>query len=154
MVDARGGFEGASELDGGRVGAMPSVPMRQAEVPQSLRHWFVAHFVADVLFAAPMIVAPDATLRAFGWTVVDPVTTRLVGAALVGIGVQSLLGHREGVEVYRAMLSLKCLWSGAAVVGLALSIAQGAPPMTWGFLAIFVSFAMVWNYYRITLRRA
>ena len=128
--------------------------MNHAEVPQSLRRWFVGHFVADVLFAAPMIVAPEATLRAFGWTVVDPVTTRLVGAALVGIGVQSLLGRREGVEVYRAMLTLKCLWSGAAVVGLALSIAQGAPPMTWGFLAIFVAFAVVWNYYRVTLARA
>lgn len=139
-------------LDAGRVGAIASVAMKPVEVPPSLRRWFLVHFVADLLFAVPMIVAPTATLRAFGWTVVDPVTTRLVGAALVGIGVQSLLGRQEGVEVYRAMLSLKCLWSGAAVVGLALSIAQGAPTMTWGFLAIFVTFAIVWNYYRITLR--
>jgi len=126
--------------------------MSTPEVPASLRQWFVAHFVADLLFAVPMIVAPTATLRAFGWTVVDPVTTRLVGAALVGIGVQSLLGRREGVEVYRAMLSLKCLWSGAAVVGLVLSLAQGAPPKTYGFLAIFVTFAIIWNYYRLRLR--
>ena len=127
--------------------------MKDQAVPDSLRRWFVAHFVADILFAVPMIVAPVFTLRAFGWSAVDPVTTRLVGAALVGIGVQSLLGRDEGIEVYRAMLSLKCLWSAAAVLGLALSIAQGAPTMTWGFLAIFVSFAIVWNYYRLTLTR-
>ncbi len=140
------------ELDAVCVGAIASAAMRPVEVPPSLRRWFFVHFVADLLFAVPMIVAPGPTLRAFGWTAVDPVTTRLVGAALVGIGVQSLLGRQEGVEVYRAMLSLKCLWSGAAVVGLGLSIAQGAPTMTWGFLAIFVTFAIVWNYYRITLR--
>jgi len=122
-------------------------------VPSSLRRWFVVHFVADLLFAIPMIVAPRLTLGTFGWTEVDPVTTRLVGAALVGIGVQSLVGRSEGVEVYRAMLRLKCLWSGAAVLGLALSLAQGAPTMTWGFLAIFVGFAGVWNYYRLRLDR-
>jgi hypothetical protein len=127
--------------------------MSDQAVPTSLRRWFVAHFVADIVFAVPMIVAPVLTLRAFGWSAVDPVTTRLVGAALIGIGVQSLLGRDEDVEVFRAMLTLKCLWSGAAVVGLALSIAQGAPAMTWGFLAIFVSFAGVWNYYRLRLRR-
>jgi hypothetical protein len=127
--------------------------MSDSAVPSSLRRWFVVHFVADVLFAVPMIIAPVFTLRLFGWSAVDPVTTRLVGAALVGIGVQSLLGRGEGVEAYRAMLSLKCLWSGAAVVGLALSIAQGAPAMTWAFLAIFVTFAGVWNYYRVRLAR-
>jgi len=128
--------------------------MTTPAVPASLRRWFVAHFVAALAFAVPMIVAPGVTLRAFGWTVVDPVTTRLVGAALVGIGVQSLLGRDEGPDAYRAMLSLKCLWSGAAVLGLSLSIVQGAPRMTWAFLAIFVSFAAVWNYYRVLMRAA
>jgi hypothetical protein len=122
-------------------------------VPESLRRWFVVHFVADLLFAVPMIVAPEATLRLFGWHTVDPVTTRLVGAALVGIGGQSLLGRGEGREVFHAMLTLKCLWSGAAVVGLATSLAQGAPAMTWAFLAIFLIFAAIWNYYRVTLAR-
>ncbi len=122
-------------------------------VPSGLRRWFVVHFVADIVFAVPLILAPEATLRLFGWRVIDPVTARLVGAALVGVGVQSLLGRGEGVEAYRAMLSLKCLWSGAAVLGLTLSIAQGAPPMTWAFLAIFVAFAALWNYYRLALRR-
>jgi hypothetical protein len=128
--------------------------MKSGEVPASLRSWFVVHFVADILFAIPMIVAPTFTLTLFGWPSVDPVTTRLVGAALIGIGGQSLLGRNEDISVYRAMLSLKCLWSGAAVLGLVVSIAQGAPVMTWAFLAIFVTFALIWNYYRLRLRSA
>jgi hypothetical protein len=123
-----------------------------ATVPTSLRRWFVFHFVADLIFAIPLIAAPVATLRALGWTVVDPVAPRLVGAALAGIGIESLLGRNDSVDAFRTMLRLKCIWSGVAVLGLGLSIVQGAPPVTWALLAIFVGFAVVWNYYRMRLR--
>jgi hypothetical protein len=121
-------------------------------VPQALRRWFVVHFVADLLGAVPLVVAPVATLRALGWSSIDPVSARLVGAALAGIGTQSLLGRNESIDAFRAMLRLKCIWSGVAIVGLGMSIAEGAPPLTWGFLAIFVAFAGLWNYYRLRLR--
>jgi len=122
------------------------------EVSPALRRWFVFHFFADIVFAVPLVVAPTATLKLLGWTAIDPVAARLVGAALVGIGPQSLIGRHESLDAYRAMLRLKCLWSATAVFGLALSIAQGAPPFTWAVLAIFVGFTSVWNYYRIKLR--
>jgi hypothetical protein len=122
------------------------------EVPISLRRWFVVHFVADLLFAIPLLVAPVVTLRALGWTTIDPVAPRLVGAALAGIGIESLIGRNDSVDAFRAMLRLKCIWSGVAAVGLALSIFQGAPPITWAFLAVFVGFGVLWNTYRIRMR--
>jgi hypothetical protein len=109
-------------------------------VPASLRRWFVVHFVADLIFAVPLVLAPGPTLRALGWTTIDPVAPRLVGAALAGIGIESLIGRNDSVDAFRAMLRLKCVWSGVAVIALALSINQGAPPMTWALLAIFVGF--------------
>ena len=121
-------------------------------VPSSLRRWFVVHFVADVVFAAPLLLAPESFLRALGWMAVDPVAARMVGAALAGIGIESLLCRNNSVDVFRAMLRLKCIWSGAAIAGLSLSIAQGAPPVAWAVLAVFVAFAAVWNYYRVKLR--
>ena len=122
------------------------------DVPASLRRWFVIHFAVDLAFAVPLILVPAYTMRLLGWTTVEPVATRLVGAALAAIGLQSLLGRNHSVEAFRAMLGLKCIWSGAALVGLALSLAQGAPPLTWALLGVFVAFAIVWNYYRIRLR--
>jgi malic enzyme len=92
------------------------------------------------------------TLRALGWTAIDPVSARLVGAALAGIGVQSLLGRNESADAFRAMLRLKCIWSGAAILGLGISIAEGAPAVTWGFLLLFLAFAGIWNTYRLRLR--
>lgn len=122
------------------------------EVPASLRRWFVVHFVADVLFALPLLAAPRAFLGAFGWTEVDPIASRLVGAALMGIGVQSLLGRDETLEAFRGMLNLKVIWSATATLGIALSVLQGGPRSAWLFCGVFAAFNALWSYYRLRLR--
>ena len=78
-------------------------------ISKSLRTWFVIHCIADLTFAIPMLVAPVAFLSLFGWTTVDPFMTRLVAAALMGIGLESYLGRNAGVEAYQGMLNLKII---------------------------------------------
>jgi hypothetical protein len=51
------------------------------------------------------------------------------------------------------MLSLKVIWSSAAILGLCIAIARGAPPLTYLFLALFLAFCGVWSYYAIRLRQ-
>jgi hypothetical protein len=123
------------------------------EVPITLRRWFVAHFVVDLLVGLPLLVAPGFVLGALGWTTIDPASARLVGAALLAIGGQSYLGRDAGPEVYQAMLNLKILWSSAAICGLVASIGQGAPPAAWAFLSAFIAFAGVWAHYRIRFKQ-
>jgi hypothetical protein len=122
-----------------------------AEVPQTLRRWFIIHFATDLLFAIPLLLIPEIVMPLFGWETVDPITSRLVGAALLGIGTESYLGRNAGLEVYRAMLNLKVLWGSAAVLGIILGIIAGAPTAAWLFLIIFGLFAGVWIYYRIRI---
>lgn len=114
-------------------------------VPRALRVWFVVHFVADVLFAVPLLVAPVAFGQLLGFTAIDPVTARLVGAALIGIGTESLLGRNAPGSSFATMLRLKMLWSSTATLGLGVSIAQGAPPTTWLLLIIFAAFCALWT---------
>ncbi len=116
-------------------------------VPTSLRTWFIIHFIADLLFAIPLIIFPTVFLSWLGWTAVDPVTARLVGAALIGIGGESWLARDASLAVYRGMLRLKLLWSGAAILGFGLSLYQGAPLATWLFFGIFAIFFLVWAYW-------
>lgn len=123
------------------------------DVPAGLRRWFVVHFVADMVFALPMFLAPVRFLRTFGWTCVDPIATRLVAAALFGIGIQSLLGRGEDRATYRAMLTLKVIWSSTATLGIVWSIVQGAAPMAWLFAGTFAAFCALWSYYRVQLSR-
>jgi hypothetical protein len=122
-------------------------------IPNSLRRWFVVHFAMDVLFAVPLLIAPVLTMRLFGWQTVDPFTARLVGAALMAIGVESLLGRNAGVEAFRGMLNLKIIWSASAIIGMLVTLFMGdAPPAGGLFVAIFAAFHVVWVVYRIRLR--
>ena len=124
----------------------------EKQVPGSLRVWFVIHFAVDMLFAIPLLFFPEILLPLLGWKVVDPITSRLVGAALLGIGGESLLGRNASKEVFLAMLNLKILWAAGAVTGIVLGIAAGGPPLAWALLVIFTLFLGVWGYYRYKLR--
>ncbi len=127
------------------------------KVPKALSRWFVLHFWADMLFAIPLMIAPEFLLQSFGWESVDPFTARLVAAALFGIGIESYLGRNAERATFLAMLNLKIIWSLAAILGIGWSIAEGAqgrPLMAWLLLAVFVAFNLVWIYWRRRLSSA
>ncbi|MFP4364690.1 MAG: hypothetical protein ACLFR1_12575 [Spirochaetia bacterium] len=124
------------------------------EVYPSLRYWFYFHCVVDILFALPLLIAPAPILTFFGWTSVDPVSARLVAAALFGIGIDSFLVRGEGPEVSKNMLNLKLIWSGAAIIGLGWSLIAGThrrPLMLWLVFVMFIAFAVLWWYYRFRI---
>lgn len=124
-------------------------------VTKGLRTWFVIHFIADVIFAIPLIITPLPFVSLFGLYVVNPLFPRLVGAALMGIGVESYLGRNAGVEAYRGMLNLKIIWSGTAALGILLTMLTIARPLgTWLLLVVFVLFNLLWVYYRLQLRES
>ena len=124
------------------------------EAPSALRTWFVAHFAVDWAVGIPLLVAPESLLRFFGWHEIDPIATRLVAAALLAIGGQSLLGRNGSVNEFRAMLNLKLIWAAAAVIALGIGALSGGPALTWLGLAVFVGFFCVWLYWRIRIGRA
>jgi len=69
-----------------------------------------------------------------------------------GIGGESLLGRNASHETFQAMLNLKIIWSLTAIFGITVSIIEGAPLMSWGFLGVFVTFSAIWIYYRMKIR--
>ena len=121
------------------------------ELPKGLKSWFVIHFVVDMLFAFPLLLFPELILPLFGWKSFDPVMPRLVGAALLGIGGESLFSRNAPGETFKALLRLKIIWASGAIFALILGIRNDGPPMTWGFLAIFVGFLGIWVYFRIKI---
>ena len=122
-------------------------------MPATLRLWFVAHAVVDVACALPLLFASEELLPRLGWTAVDPVSPRLVAAALLAIGVQSWRTRNADAGVYREMLALKLVWSVSAIVALALAITRGAPSAAFAFLSIFLVFCGVWSHHAIRFRQ-
>jgi hypothetical protein len=129
-----------------------SMSEEKDRVPNGLRTWFVIHFVADVLFATPLLFFPQALLNLFGWGTYDPIMSRMVGAALMGIGVESLLGRNANIETFQGMLNLKVIWASSALFAIGAGIAEGAASIAWAFLGIFFVFWCVWVYYRLKIR--
>ena len=116
-------------------------------VPRSLRFWFVIHFVIDFVLAIPLLVAPVWLMTLFGFENPDPFTARLVGAALLAIGGESLLGWEGSIEAFRAMLNLKIIWSLGAIGGIILTlIFSGGPLMAYLILLLFAGFSGLWIY--------
>ncbi|MBN2503224.1 MAG: hypothetical protein JXB38_20775 [Anaerolineales bacterium] len=123
--------------------------------PQTLSNWFVVHFIADLLFAVPMMLIPEQFLSWLGWQTIDPIATRLVAAALFGIGIESWLGRNASLDTFKNMLNLKIIWSLGAVVGIGVSLiggAQGSPLMGWLVFTIFLAFNILWVYWRVKLQ--
>lgn len=122
------------------------------EIPDNLRTWFVIHFVVDMLLGIPLLLFPEIVMPLLGWNPIDPIASRVVGAALMGIGIESYLGRNASIEVFRAMLNLKVIWSSSAILGIWLGIWRDGPQAGWLFLGIFFIFWVVWVYYWRELR--
>lgn len=120
-----------------------------------LRFWFVVHFTADVFFAIPLLLCPTTTLQFFGWNSVDPLMTRLVAAALFGIGIESLIGAvKASTKQFIPLLNLKIIWSGTAILGLILSYFGNHPsPYILFLILVFAAFNLLWVYWRIFLEK-
>jgi len=127
-----------------------------ASAPKALTVWFVVHCIVDVAFAIPMMIVPGPFLAFMGWRAVDPIATRLVAAALLGIGLESFIGRHSTADGFKAMLNLKIIWSGSATVGLLISMAMGAqgqPLFVWALVAVFLVFEAGWIYWRVHLEQ-
>lgn len=124
-------------------------------VPAALRFWFVLHFAIDIIVALPLFFAPREVLVLFGWIAIDPFAARLAAAALMGIGIESLLGRNAGSEAFKGMLQLKLIWSAFATVGLAWSTIEGNlkyPFIGWLLTGTFAAFHVLWWYWLFRLK--
>jgi len=126
------------------------------ETPTTLRRWFVIHFFIDMMVGIPLFFFPEWFLGILGWTQVDTLMTRIVGAAFFGIGVESYLGRNASMEVFKGMLNLKIIWSATATFGIGWSFlegSQGNPLWVFLTLATFLLFHINWIYWRVRINK-
>lgn len=123
------------------------------EIPKNLRTIFLLHFFIDALSGITMLLFTKPLLTLFQLSLENLVFVRTTGAALLGIGLVSLLAHRASRETYRQLLYLKLIWSGAAVVGILITLFETQNGALWLMLAIFGGFHVLWWYWVIRLKK-
>lgn len=131
--------------------------VKQEAVPKTLKKWFIAHFIIDMLVAIPLFLFPVASLELLNRNDIDPLATRIIAAALFAIGITSYIGRNASLESYKNMLDLKIIWSGSVVAAILFTVVQNDKFMTVPeslILFLFIFFNIVWISWRLNLTKS
>jgi hypothetical protein len=115
-------------------------------MPKSLRYNFGVHALVALLLGAPLLLAPGRFLGLFGWAPVDPLISRVLGAALIALAWTSYRGYRAGSRGAVALLiEAEAVFCVLASVGILRQIlGYNWPWYVWTMLVVFVAFAIAW----------
>ena len=118
---------------------------------QSLRITFILHAIVALVFGLGLLAAPGRVLDLFGWVPIDPLMSRMLGAALLALGWGSIRGYRAAtwgeVEI---LVEVESAFTVLAAVGLLRHLLSGSWPWyVWMTFAIYAIFAIAWIYHLV-----
>jgi hypothetical protein len=122
---------------------------------RSLRIIFLVHAIFSAILGVLFLAVPGRFLGLFGWAPVDPIISRLVGAALLALAWGSLRGWRAAekaqVKILTELEAVFCVLASAGILRHLLTSAY--PWYVWLLFAGFAGWAIVWIYGVIATRR-
>lgn len=121
---------------------------------KALRYTFVVHSIVAVVVGAPLLLAPGRFLGWIGWTPVDPLISRLLGAAILGLGWSSFRGAQAAPGQQRNLVETELAFAILGCIGLLRHLLKWAYPWyVWLTLAVLAAFAVAWAVQLVALRR-
>ncbi len=137
-----------------------------APISRNLRLLFLVHAIVCVVPGALCFFIPGRFLTAMGWVLPDPMVTRLLGAAFLGVGWGSWLGFRA--QRWGEVRLLVLMEIGVAVAGTIALFRDLLMPhpfklgltvrltliFPWVVFALFIGFAIAWIVVYIRAPRA
>ncbi len=115
---------------------------------QSTRYTFLIHAIIAALFGIPMLIIPGEFLPLFGWTdeVIDPLVSRVLGAAIIAMAWSSYRGWRAtDWEQVNIVIEAEAMFAVLAAIGLLRHlIGYSWPAGVWLIFGLFVVFAVAW----------
>jgi len=111
-----------------------------------LKVTLVVHIVLAVLFGVPLLGMPGRFLDWLGWAPVDPLLSRVLGAALLGFGWLDFRALRQGNRAAaRPLIEAGIVFNGFAAAGLAWNmLGAGWPWYVWTLLGGFSALTALW----------
>ncbi len=113
---------------------------------KALKYTFLVHAVVGVLFGVPLLIAPGRFLGWIGWAPIDPIISRLLGAALLALAWSSFRGWQATERAQVAILvKMEAVFTVLGCVGLLRHLLFAHyPAMVWIVFAILGIFAIAW----------
>lgn len=113
----------------------------------ALKYTFLVHILVAVLFGLPLLLFPGQFLGLFGWAPVDPLLSRVLGAALLANAWSSFRVLRGSNPTTMAvLLEMEIVFTVLSGIGLLRHLLIASyPPMVWFVFALFVAFAIAWT---------
>jgi hypothetical protein len=86
---------------------------------KSLKYTFLIHVVVSLIFGAALLLAPGRFLGLFGWAPIDPLLSRLLGAALLALAWSSYRGWgASSYEQVSVLVEMEVIFTVFGSVGL------------------------------------
>ena len=115
---------------------------------RSLKVIFLIHAIVSAVLGVLFLVIPGRFLGLFGWLPIDPIISRLLGAALLALAWGSFRGWRAAEKAQVAILiELEAVFCVLASLGMLRHLLVASYPWyVWLLLAGFLAWAIVWIY--------
>ena len=116
---------------------------------KSLKYTFLIHVVVSLIFGAALLLAPGRFLGLFGWAPIDPLISRLLGAALLALAWSSYRGWgASSYEQVSVLVEMEVIFTVFGSVGLLRHLLKAWYPWyVWFLLAVLLVFAIAWTYH-------
>ena len=111
-----------------------------------LKGLFVAHTVVAFGLGTPLLLAPGRFLELFKWAPIDPLISRLLGAALLALAWSSFQGFRaaERSQV-KTVIVMEIIFTGLSTIGWLRHLTKGSWPLVvWLMFLLMVLFFLAW----------
>ena len=113
---------------------------------KTLRTLFAVHALVSGILGALMLLIPGRLLTGLGWSPIDPIVSRLLGAALLALSWSSYRGWRASEWRRVAILvEMEAIYTILACVGLLRHLLFARWPFyVWLVFVVYAAFAVAW----------
>jgi hypothetical protein len=118
---------------------------------KALRITFLVHAVVALVLGLPLLILPGQFLDLFIWRPIDPLISRLFGAALLALAWGSFRGWQatERAQV-KTLLEIEAVFTVLGSIGLLRHLLIASyPAIVWAVFILLVVFAIAWIYFLI-----
>jgi len=112
----------------------------------SLKITFLLHAIVAFLLGLLLLAAPGRSLLFLGWDPIDPLMSRMLGAALLALSWSSIRGYMaDSWDQVEIVVELEAAFTVLASVGLIRHLLVGSWPWyAWTTFIVLALFAVAW----------